>query len=134
RAKADERFNSRRRSAEPEAYVQSYDQAAQLMRQKHLFDISAEPGAIADRYGKHDFGRHCLLARRLLENGVTFVQVSHSNYDTHNENFDFHVEQLGEWDRPFATFVADLADRGLLASTLIVVLSEFGRTPTINHL
>jgi uncharacterized protein (DUF1501 family) len=61
------------------------------------------------------------------------VQVSHSNYDTHNENFNFHIEQLGEFDRPFATLVADLADRGMLQSTLIVVLSEFGRTPNINQ-
>jgi uncharacterized protein (DUF1501 family) len=62
------------------------------------------------------------------------VQVSHSNYDTHNENFIFHIEQVGEFDRPFATLVGDLADRGMLDSTLIVVLSEFGRTPGINHL
>jgi uncharacterized protein (DUF1501 family) len=73
-----------------------------------------------------------LLARRLLEAGVPFVQVNHSNYDTHYENFDFHIEQLGEFDRPFATLVADLADRGLLADTLICVMSEFGRTPKIN--
>ncbi|NIP93510.1 MAG: DUF1501 domain-containing protein, partial [Akkermansiaceae bacterium] len=75
---------------------------------------------------------HCLLARRLLENGITFVQVTHSNYDTHNENFNFHLEQLGEFDKPFATLVADIADRGMLDSTLIVVLTEFGRTPNIN--
>jgi uncharacterized protein (DUF1501 family) len=62
------------------------------------------------------------------------VEVSHSNYDTHNENFNFHLEQLGEIDRPFSTFVSDLAERGMLESTLIVVLSEFGRTPNINHL
>jgi uncharacterized protein (DUF1501 family) len=72
------------------------------------------------------------LARRLLEKGVTFVQVSHSNYDTHNENFDFHLEQLAEFDLGFSNFVADIADRGMLDSTLIVVLSEFGRTPNIN--
>jgi len=60
------------------------------------------------------------------------VQVTHSNYDTHNENFNFHFEQLGEFDQPFATLVADLAARGLLDHTLIVVLSEFGRTPKIN--
>jgi uncharacterized protein (DUF1501 family) len=74
-----------------------------------------------------------LLARRLLESGITYVQVNHREYDTHSENFDFHIEQLGEFDRPFATLIADLADRGLLASTLVVVLSEFGRTPIINH-
>ena len=60
------------------------------------------------------------------------MQVEHSNYDTHNENFEFHFEQLGEFDRPFATLVNDLAERGLMESTLIVVLSEFGRTPKIN--
>ena len=54
------------------------------------------------------------------------MQVSHSNYDTHNENFNFHHEQLGEFDLPFATLINDLADRGMLDSTLVVVLSEFG--------
>jgi uncharacterized protein (DUF1501 family) len=65
---------------------------------------------------------------------VTFVKVTHSNYDTHSENFNFHLEQLGEFDRPFAAFVGDLADRGLLATTLVIVMCEFGRTPKINHL
>lgn len=54
------------------------------------------------------------------------------DYDTHNENFNFHIEQMGEFDRSFACFVEDLAQRGMLESTLIVVLSEFGRTPNIN--
>lgn len=134
RRKANERFTQRRRTAKTDAYTQNYEQAMELMRQREVFDISKEPPQDHDRYGKHDFGRHCLLARRLLESGITFVQVTHSNYDTHNENFDFHLEQLGEFDLPFATFVADLAQRGLLDSTLIVVLSEFGRTPNINHL
>src|SRR5262249_56538143 len=65
--------------------------------------------------------------------GVTFVKVSHSNYDTHHENFDFHIEQLGEFDRTFATLLDDLAQRGMLDSTLVVVMSEFGRTPNINR-
>jgi hypothetical protein len=132
RRKANEKFLSRRRTAMTDAYVGSYEQALELMRQREVFDVSKEPEADHDRYGKYDFGRHCLLARRLLEKGVSFVQVSHSNYDTHNENFDFHLEQVGEFDRPFATLVADLADRGMLESTLIIVLSEFGRTPHIN--
>ena len=61
------------------------------------------------------------------------MKVSHSNYDTHHENFDFHIEQLGEFDRTFATLLDDLAERGLLDSTLVIVMSEFGRTPTINR-
>jgi uncharacterized protein (DUF1501 family) len=103
------------------------------MEQRGVFDISKEPIKLADRYGRHDFGRHCLLGRRLLENGVTFVKVSHSNYDTHYENFEFHIEQLGEFDQTFATLLEDLDQRGLLASTLVIVMSEFGRTPTINR-
>lgn len=129
----NERFLNRRRTAVTEAFTYSYEQAQQLMRQRDVFDVTKEPEADAERYGKHDFGRHCLLARRLLEQGITFVQLSHSNYDTHNENFNFHIEQMGEFDRSFSCFVADLADRGMLESTLIVVLSEFGRTPNINQ-
>ena len=129
---ANDRFARRRRTAETDAYVQSYEQAQELMRQREVFDLSKESKKDQERYGPHDFGKHCLLARRLIENGITYVQVQHSNYDTHNENFEFHFEQLGEFDRPFATLVADLADRGLLEHTLIVVLSEFGRTPKIN--
>lgn len=129
---ANEQFLARRRTAMTDAYVGTYEQALELMRQGEVFDVAKEPEKEHERYGKHDFGRHCLLARRLLENGVSFVQVSHSNYDTHNENFDFHLEQMGEFDRPFATFIDDLAQRGMLENTLVVVLSEFGRTPNIN--
>jgi len=133
RRRANERFALRRRTAMTEAYTANYEQALELMKQRDVFDVSKEPQTELDRYGKHDFGRHCLLARRLLENDITFVQVTHSNYDTHNENFNFHLEQLGEFDSPFATLVTDLSDRGMLESTLIVVLSEFGRTPNINQ-
>jgi hypothetical protein len=130
----DGHFLSRRRTATTEAYTYSYDAAAELMRQRDVFDVSKEPDADHERYGKHDLGRHCLLARRLLENNITYVEVSHGDYDSHNENFIFHQEQLGEFDRPFAALISDLADRGMLASTLVVILSEFGRTPTINHI
>ncbi|MBI1345494.1 DUF1501 domain-containing protein [bacterium] len=132
RKQLDQQFLSRRRTALTEAYTFSYEQAQQLLAQRDVFDVSKEPEKEFERYGKHDFGRQCLLARRLIENGISFVQVTHSNYDTHNENFNFHIEQLGEFDTPFATLVSDLAERGLLEHTLIVVLSEFGRTPNIN--
>ncbi len=133
RRSVSERFLNRRRSAVTEAFTYSYEQAEKLMKQRDVFDVTKEPASEIERYGKHDLGRHCLLARRLLENGVTFVQLSHSNYDTHNENFDFHIEQLAEFDFAFSTFVADMAQRGMLESTLIVVLSEFGRTPNVNQ-
>jgi hypothetical protein len=134
RKQLDAEFFARRRTARTEAYTYSYDQAQQLLAQRDVFDVTKESEADFARYGKHDLGRQCLMARRLIEHGISFVQVTHTNYDTHNENFTFHLEQLGEFDRPFATLVGDLADRGLLEHTLIVVLSEFGRTPNINHL
>ncbi|MFQ5730767.1 MAG: DUF1501 domain-containing protein [Planctomycetaceae bacterium] len=133
RRRANERFLSRRRSAQTDAYTYNYEQALKLMSQKHVFDMSKEPAKLQARYGKHAIGQHMLRARRLLEHGVTFVQVSHSNYDTHNENFNFHLEQLGEFDRAYSALIEDLADRGMLGSTLVVVMSEFGRTPRINQ-
>lgn len=132
RRMANDRFALRRRTAQTDAYAYSYEQALQLMERREVFDVSKEPEKDVERYGKHDFGRHCLLARRLIEKGITCVQVTHSNYDTHNENFDFHLEQVREFDQGFANLVQDLADRGLWEKTLVVVLSEFGRTPNIN--
>jgi uncharacterized protein (DUF1501 family) len=133
RQHVDDRFLRQRRTAETEAYTQSFEQAAQVMQRRNVFDITKEPPALRDQYGGHDFGRHCLLARRLLEEGVTFVKVTHTNYDTHHENFDFHIEQIGEFDRTFATLLNDLHQRGLLETTLLIVMSEFGRTPKINR-
>jgi uncharacterized protein (DUF1501 family) len=134
RQKLNAKFARSRRTAQTEAYTESYDQAAKFIAKNEVFALEKEDSKLADRYGRHDFGRHLLLARRLLEQGVTYVKVNHTNYDTHHENFDFHIEQLAEFDRPFATFLDDLDARGLLESTLVLVISEFGRTPHINHL
>lgn len=132
RERSNERFAGRRRTADTDAYTFSFQQARDLLEQRQVFDASRESAADQERYGTSEFGKHCLLARRLLEHGVPYVQVNHADYDTHHENFDFHIEQLGEFDLPFATLVGDLADRGLLEDTLICVMSEFGRTPKIN--
>jgi uncharacterized protein (DUF1501 family) len=132
RTHVNDHFAQHRRTAETDAYTYSYDQALQLMARREVFDISKEPAKDRERYGTHEFGRHCLQARRLLEYGVPYVQVMHSNYDTHYENFDFLIEQLGEFDGTFACLVSDLTERGMLEKTLLVVMSEFGRTPTIN--
>ncbi len=132
RRQANERFSLQRRTASTDVYTQSYEQALQLMERRDVFDVTKESEADKDRYGRFDLGQHCLMARRLLENGIPFVQVQHSNYDTHNENFNFHFEQLGEFDQAFSTLVGDLHDRGMLETTLVVVMSEFGRTPKIN--
>ena len=133
RRQANERFLQRRRTAETDAYVESHEQAIQLMANRDIFDVTKESQKSTELYGDFDFGKQCLLARRLLENEVSFVQVSHSNYDTHAENFNFHIEQLGEFDQAFSTLIADLDQRGMLESTLVMVLTEFGRTPKINY-
>ena len=132
RQQADAMFLNRHRSAMTDAFINSYEAAEQLMERRDLFEVEREPESDQDRYGRDDFGRHCLLARRLLQHDVPFVQVTQSNYDTHNENFDFHHELVPQFDRPFATLIADLHALGLLEDTLVVVLSEFGRTPNIN--
>ena len=134
RQKMSARFEQGRKGAMIEAYNQSHDQAANLLSKKDVFDFSRMPSTDEARYGNHEFGKACRMALRMLEQGITFVKVGHTNYDTHSENFNFHIEQLGEFDRTFATFVTDLADRGLLKHTLVIVMSEFGRTPRINHL
>ena len=133
RARLDQRLAARQGSAATAAYAESFDKALQLMEQRSVFDVGREPESDHERYGKTEFGQQCLLARRLLEHDVPCVQVTHSNYDTHNENFNFHLEHMAEFDRPFATLIADLADRGLLEHTLVLVFSEFGRTPRINR-
>lgn len=134
RAKVGQRFSLGRRQAETEVYNQSFDQASKLMSRKDIFDFGRMSPEDLERYGKHDFGRHVLMARNLIESGVTFVKVSHSNYDSHSENFNFHIEQLGEFDQPFSAFVSDLAARSMMKNVLIIVMSEFGRTPRINAL
>ena len=131
RLQFNQRFTERRSKALTEAYDASYQQAAKLMSRKAMFEGKASDKDL-ERYGTHDFGRYCLLARTLLENDATCVKVTHHGYDSHAENFNFHLEQLGEFDKPFCMLLDDLQDRGMLESTLVVIHSEFGRTPKVN--
>jgi len=132
RTRFNDRFAGKRRTADTDAYTFSYNQAQDLLARREVFDLQRESETDRQRYGTSEFGNHCLMARRLLEHDVPFVQINHSNYDTHHENFDFHIEQLGEFDQPFAMLVDDLHQRGLLQDTLVCVMSEFGRTPRVN--
>jgi hypothetical protein len=127
-----ERFNRGREAAEVVGYNSTYARVRGLMRSDALFDLEKEPPAIRDRYGKTDFGQHCLIARRLLEADVPMVKVGRAWWDSHADNFESHRELVGELDHVMSTLLLDLQDRGLLESTLVVTLSEFGRTPTIN--
>jgi hypothetical protein len=100
---------------------------------KKAFDIQAEPERLRDEYGRNSLGQSCLMARRLVEAGVRCVTVDHSNWDTHDNNFaTLKRDLLPALDGALSTLFRDLAERGLLDSTLVVVSGEFGRTPRIN--
>lgn len=111
-----------------------YKKASRMLLSPRMeaFDLDREPAQIREAYGKTDFGSGCLLARRLVEAGVTFVEVGLGNWDTHNDNFARARGLCQELDQPFAALIEDLKSRGMLDQTLIVWMGEFGRTPRIN--
>jgi uncharacterized protein (DUF1501 family) len=118
----------------PASHVTAYDRAVRFRREAaaRAFDLSTEPAALRDRYGRSLFGQGCLLARRLVERGVPFVEVTLGGWDTHDNNFE-QVRSLCEvLDPAWAALLEDLGDRGLLDTTLVVWMGEFGRTPGIN--
>jgi hypothetical protein len=119
----------------------AYNHAVTLMRStaRRAFDLDEEPAALRDRYGRNLFGQGCLMARRLIERGVPFVEVSLATvgnlalgWDTHINNFDSVRQLCGVLDPAWSTLLDDLRARGLLDSTVVVWMGEFGRTPTIN--
>lgn len=100
---------------------------------KKAFDIHSEPEKLRDEYGRHTLGQSCLMARRLTEAGVRCVTIDHSNWDTHDGNFEVLKKTLlPVYDTAISTLFRDLSDRGRLDKTLVVVTGEFGRTPRIN--
>ena len=113
-----------------------------MMRSKAVkaFNLDEEPKALRDAYGRNQFGQGCLLARRLVERGVPFVEVALSGvdgnngfaWDTHQQNFDAVKGLCKVLDPGWSTLMTDLRSRGMLDSTLIVWMGEFGRTPKIN--
>ncbi len=111
-----------------------YAQAAKMVRSPQMsgFDLSKEPQKMQALYGNTPFGKSCLLARRLVETGVTFVEVGLGNWDTHQDNGDRTKDLCGQLDQPYAALLTDLAQRGMLDKTLVVWTGEFGRTPRIN--
>ena len=115
------------------SHNQAYARVRGLMSSEKLFDIEQEPASVRDKYGPTQFGQQALVARRLVEAGVPFVKVSRAWWDSHGENFETHLELVTELDHVMSTLLDDLYDRGLLQDTLVVTLSEFGRTPRINQ-
>ncbi|MCA9203492.1 MAG: DUF1501 domain-containing protein, partial [Planctomycetales bacterium] len=111
-----------------EYYRQGFDLVTSPEAQA-AFDIARESDQVRDSYGRDSFGQRALLARRLVEAGVPFVTVYDGGWDHHSNLFGTLRTRLPNWDRTVATLIEDLEQRGLLESTLVVALGEFGRTP-----
>ncbi len=135
-AQLDARIESVERSSVVEGMDHFYQKAFDLVTSpaaKKAFNLGAEPDALRDAYGRTTAGQGALLARRLIEAGVRLVTVFHGGYDTHSDNDKINAELYPEFDQAFATLLTDMDSRGLLDSTLVLALGEFGRTPKINH-
>ncbi len=114
--------------------MDSYQQRAYgliLGDAKKAFDMSQEKDAVRERYGRNRFGQSCLLARRLVEHGVPFITINSGGWDTHRDNFGRMEKLLPPLDQGFSALLEDLAQRGLLDTTIVTWFGEFGRTPLI---
>ncbi len=130
----EQEFLAQHSSIAAESHRTAYRRAVTMMRSSAVkaFNLDEEPARLRDAYGRNLFGQGCLLARRLVERGVPFVEVTLDGWDTHQQNFEQVKRLSGILDPAWATLMTDLKDRGLLDSTLIVWMGEFGRTPRIN--
>jgi len=115
------------------AYTDLYNDAVKLMSSEDLkaFDLQAESQATRDMYGENNFGQGCLLARRLVETGVRFVEVQLGGWDMHNGVFDAMADKGAILDQGLSALLQDLERTGKLSETMVVVASEFGRSPEV---
>lgn len=114
-----------------EFYQQGY-QLVTSQEAQRAFDIHQESDEVRQRYGRNPFGQRALLARRLVEAGVPFITINDGGWDHHTNLFKSYDDRMPRWDSTVATLIEDLDERGLLESTMVIALGEFGRTPQIN--
>jgi uncharacterized protein (DUF1501 family) len=128
-------FASKEKSDALGAMNTFYDRAYSLISSqaaREAFNIDAESPGVRDEYGRHDAGQRMLMARRLVAAGVRFVSLTYGGWDMHNQITSSMRQQLPKFDQAFSTLITDLERNGLLDTTLVMVSSEFGRTPKIN--
>ena len=133
--KFDSGFRKKFPQKQVEAYSEFYKQANQLIHSEELkaFDLNQEKAEDRDKYGRDQFGQGCLLARRLVEHNVRFIEIGLGGWDMHTEISDKLPKVAGNLDRAASVLISDLKARGLLKETLVVLGTEFGRTPRINQ-
>lgn len=129
----EDQYAARHMAETSKMHREAYDSARRLQSALKTFNIEEEWKKYEPLYGDSFFGRNCLLARQLVEAGVPFVEVGHSGYDTHADNFTGHKGLLPPMDQGWAALLTDLHERGLLEHTLVVWMGEIGRTPQINN-
>lgn len=131
--KVDSDFRSKFHDTNLKSYGDFYDSTLQLLKGEELkaFQIASEPAELREKYGSSDLGQGCLLARRLIENGIRFIEVASGGWDMHTDLEDRMEDKGAALDSALSALLDDLASRGLLESTLVVLCSEFGRTPEI---
>lgn len=120
-------------SPQIQEFIQAEEQAYDLIlgESGKAFDPAQESQEVRDSYGRNTFGQSCLVARRLVERGVRFITINYKGWDTHKEHFTIMRRKLPEFDRALAALLADLHQRGLLDSTIVLAYGEFGRTPKV---
>jgi hypothetical protein len=131
------RFASRETFDPVAAYDDNYEQGYELVLTpdaQKAFDIEKESEDLRERYGRNSFGQRALLARRLVEAGVPFITIYDGGWDHHSDLFGALATRLPSWDQTVATLISDLDQRGLLETTMVIALGEFGRTPKISTL
>ncbi len=131
----DRNFHAKYKDKSASAYTAIYDEAVTLMSSSDLmaFDLSKESQSIRESYGDHSFGQGCLLARRLSESGVRSVEVQLGGWDTHVDNFQRVESNTAILDQALSALLSDLNSSGMLDETIVVLTTEFGRTPKINQ-
>ena len=113
---------------------QCEDKAYELIlgKSRQIFDLTQETDDVRDKYGRNKFGQSCLMARRLVENGVPYVTINYGGWDTHKQHFEIMRRKLPEFDKGLSALLQDLADHHLLDTTIVWCSGEFGRTPKID--
>lgn len=133
RSLVEDRFAAENKTDVARMHREAYEAARRLQHARSVFNIDSEWEKYRDLYGESAFGRRCLLARKLVESGVAFIEVGQSSYDSHADNFAWHKGLVPPMEQAWVGLMADLKDRGLLEKTLIVWTGEVGRTPQINN-
>ena len=126
-------FMKETKAVKIKSYVDIYDDAVKMMESSEFdaFDLKQEDEATREKYGDSKVGQGCLLARRLVENGVRCVEVKSTGWDTHDNNFEKLADKCPELDAGVSSLITELHERGMLEETMVILTTEFGRTPDV---